>query len=119
MIYIVAQYIKTYHPCKKTKVYRNDKHNLLKFLSISKRYFQNILIYFIISLFVCKRYDKFYEHIMIVVNKFFKKKRFMTLIFFNVNIVVLNFRKMNMKRRKLFKHNNFRQKHSIYFSLLT
>ena len=91
MINIVAQYIKTCHVCKRTKIYRDDKHELLKSLSISKRYFQNISMNFIISLLVCKRYDKSYEHIMIVVNKLFKKKRFMTLNSFSVNIVIQAF----------------------------
>ena len=88
MINIVAQYIKACHACKRTKIYRDDKHELLRSLSISKRYFQNISMNFIISLLVCKRYDKSYEHIMIVVNKLFKKRRFMTLDSLSVNIVV-------------------------------
>ena len=91
MINIVAQYIKTCHVCKRTKIYRDDEHKLLRFLLILKRYFQNISMNFIISLLVCKRYDKSYEHIMIVVNKLFKKKRFMTLNSFNVNIVIQTF----------------------------
>ena len=99
IINIVAQYIKTCHVCKRTKIYRDDKHKLLKFLSISKRYFQNISMNFIISLLVCKRYDKSYEHIMIVVNKLFKKKRFMTLNFFNMNIVIQAFVKWIWKEK--------------------
>ena len=99
MINIVAQYIKVCHACKRTKIYRDDKHELLKFLSISKRYFQNISMNFIISLLVCKRYDKSYEHIMIVVNKLFKKRRFMTLNSFNVNIVVQVFVKWIWKEK--------------------
>ena len=99
MINIVAQYIKVCHACKRTKIYRDDKHELLKFLSISKRYFQNISMNFIISLLVCKRYHKTYEHIMIVVNKLFKKRRFMTLNSFSVNIVVQVFVKWIWKEK--------------------
>ena len=99
MINIVTQYIKACHVCKRTKIYRDDKHELLRSLLISKRYFQNISMNFITSLLVCKRYDKFYEHIMIVVNKLFKKKRFMTLNFFSVNIVIQAFVKWIWKEK--------------------
>ena len=87
----VQQYIKACHACKKTKHYRDAKQKLLNSLSISKNYFQNISIDFITFLSICKRHELNYEHIMIVVNKLFKKKRFISLHSLSVNTIIQAF----------------------------
>ena len=87
----IQQYIKTCHACKRIKHYRDAKQKLFNFLSISKNYFQNISIDFITSLSICKRHELNYEHIMIVINKLFKKKRFIFLHFLNVNTIIQTF----------------------------
>ena len=76
MIDTIIRYVKNCHQCKKIKTYRKNKQKLLKSLFISNRYFQNISINFITFLSICKRNDKNYEHIMIIMNRFFKKKIF-------------------------------------------
>ena len=74
MTNIVAQYIKICHACKRNKPYHDFKYKLLKPLSMSKRYFQNISINFIMSFFKCKRNKRIYKNVIIVVNKFSKKR---------------------------------------------
>ena len=68
--------------CKRIKTFKKNKHELFKSLSISKRYFQNILINLIVAFSFCKRNEKECKYVMIVINKLNKKKRFITLIFF-------------------------------------
>ena len=75
MIDIVDRYVKTCFHCKGIKNYKNSKQNLLKFLFISERYFQNNFVNFITFLFVCLRHDRNYQYIMIVMNRLFKKIR--------------------------------------------
>ena len=87
----IQQYIKTCHACKRIKHYRDAKQRLLNSLSISKNYFQNISIDFITSLSICKRHELNYEHIMIVIDRLFKKKRFIFLHSLNVNTIVQAF----------------------------
>ena len=80
IIITITQYIKTCLHCKRTKHYKNKKQNLFKSLLILERYFQNIFIDFIISLFIHRRNDRDYEHIMITMCKLFKKKNILTWI---------------------------------------
>ena len=87
----IARYVKSYHQCRKIKTYRKNKQKLLKSLSISNRYFQNISINFITLLSICKRHDKNYEHIMIIVDKLFKKKKYISLDSLKVSVVVQTF----------------------------
>ena len=87
----VARYVKNCHQCRKIKAYREDKQKLLKSLFISNRYFQNISIDFITLLSICKRHDKNYEHIMIIVDKLFKKKKYISLDSLKVSVVVQTF----------------------------
>ena len=84
----IQQYIKTCHACKRIKHYRDAKQKLFNFLSISKNSFQNISIDFITSLSIYKRHELNYEHIIIVINRLFKKKRFIFLHFLNVNTII-------------------------------
>lgn len=75
----IAQYVRNYYTCKRTKIYRENKQDLLKLLLISNCYWQDIMIDFITLLFVCKRYNKNYQYIIIVVDFLSKKKRFIAL----------------------------------------
>ena len=87
----IARYVKNCHQCRKIKTYWKNKQKLLKSLFISNRCFQDISINFITSLSICKRHDKNYEHIMIIVDKLFKKKKYILLNFLKVNVVVQTF----------------------------
>ena len=91
MIATITQYIKTCLYCKRTKYYRDEKQNLFKFLLILERYFQNISIDFIISLFICRRNDRKYQHIMITICKLFKRKRYIDMNSMNVLVVIQTF----------------------------
>ena len=74
MTHIIDRYVKTCHLCRRIKIYRENKQKLLNSFLIFEKYFQNISIDFIIKLLKCVKHEKTYEHIMIVMNKFFKKK---------------------------------------------
>ena len=87
----IARYVKTCHHCRRIKVYKNVKQELLKSLPISDRYFKEIIVDFIISLPICKRNDKNYQHIIIVIDRLFKIKRFAALKFLNVDSVIQAF----------------------------
>ena len=100
MIVTITQYIKACLHCKRTKHYKNEKQNLLKFLLILERYFQNIFIDFIISLFICRRNDRDYEHIMITMCKLFKKKRYIDMNSINVKVMIQIFVKWIWKDEK-------------------
>ena len=62
------------YQCKKIKHYWKNKQRLLKPLFISNRYFKNISVNFITSLSICKKNDKRYQHIIIIIDKLNKKK---------------------------------------------
>ena len=91
MIDIVARYVKNCHQCRRIKTYREDKQELLKSLSISKRYFQNISMNFITSLSICKRHDRNYQHIMIIVDRLSKKKKYIELNSLKMNAMIQTF----------------------------
>ena len=91
MINFVFKYVKICQHCKRIKIYRHVKHDFLKFLFIFERYFQKIIVNFIIFLFVCKRNDKNYRHIMIMIDRLSKIKRFVILKFLNVDVVMQTF----------------------------
>ena len=93
MLHTVSRYIKNCLQCKRIKAYRQNKQDLLKFLSISERYFQNIFVDFITFLSTCTRHDRAYKHIMIVIDRLSKKKKFISLESFDVKIVVQIFLK--------------------------
>ena len=88
MFHTIVRYVKSCIQCKKIKTYRQNKQDLLKFLSIFERYFQNIFVDFITFLFTCSRRDKNYKHIMIVINRLSKKKKFIFLKNLDVKIVM-------------------------------
>ena len=78
---IIARYMKNCHVYKRSKTYRERKYDLFKLLSIPNRYWQNISIDFIILLPICFRFERRFEYIIIVIDQFFKKKKF---IFFEL-----------------------------------
>ena len=87
----VARYVKTCHSCKRTKVYREAKQELLKPLLISDRYFKEITVDFITSLLICVRNGKNYQHIIIVIDRLFKTKKFAALNSLDVDAVMQTF----------------------------
>ena len=87
----VSRYVKACQHCKRTKAYRHAKHGLLKPLPIPERYFQEITVDFITPLPVCKRNGRNYRHIMVVVDRLSKTKRFVALESLDVDAVVQAF----------------------------
>ena len=99
MTNIITQYVKTCHSCKRIKTYREKKHDLLKSLSISKRYWQNINVDFIISLLVCVRNERRFRHVMMIVNKLFKKRKFILMNSLKIDVIVQIFVKWIWKEK--------------------
>ena len=93
MFHTIFRYVKSCIQCKRIKTYRQNKQDLLKSLSIFERYFQNISVDFITSLFTCIRYDKVYKHIMIVIDRLSKKKKFISLKSLEMKILIQIFLK--------------------------
>ena len=87
----VARYIKVCIHCKRIKTYKKEKQKLFKSLPISKRYFQDIAIDFITSLSICVRHGRRYQHVMTVMNRLFKKKKFIALNSLKVEAIVQAF----------------------------
>lgn len=87
----VAQYVKNCHICKRSKSYREGKQGLLKPLPIPERYFQDISIDFITPLPLCTRYGRLYQHIMVVIDRLSKKRKFIPLDSIEVEAVVQAF----------------------------
>ena len=88
MIENVTRYVKICLTCKRIKIYKDDKHELLKLLSLSKRYFQNIFVDFIVELLVCILNDRKYQHIMMIIDKLSKKKRFIVMNFLKIETII-------------------------------
>ena len=89
MTNIITQYVNTCHSYKRIKTYREEKHDLLKSLSISKKYWQNINVDFITSLFVCVRNEKL-----------FKKRNFIFMNFIKFDAMMQIFVKWIWKKEK-------------------
>ena len=99
MTNIITQYVKTCRFCKRIKTYREEKHDLLKSLSISKRYWQNINVDFITSLLVCVRNERRFRHVIMIVNKLFKKRKFILMNFLKIDAIVQVFVKWIWKEK--------------------
>lgn len=84
----IARYVKSCHACKRSKAYREGKHGLLKPLPIPDRYWQDISVDFITPLPICSRFGRRFEHIMVVVDRLSKKKKFIPLELLKVEAVV-------------------------------
>ena len=87
----IAQFVKNCHTCKRSKSYREGKQGLLKPLPIPDRYWQDISIDFITPLPICVRYGKSFQHIMVVVDRLSKKRKFIPLDSLEVEAVVQAF----------------------------
>ena len=99
MTHIINRYVKICHSCRRTKVYRENKQKLLNSLLIFERYFQNISIDFIIELFKCVKHERTYEHIMMMINKLFKRK-FVILNSLKVEAMIQTFLKWIWREKK-------------------
>ena len=84
----VQRYIRNCHACKRTKAYREGKAGLLKPLPITDRYWKDITVDFITPLPKCRRYGRVYEHIMVMVDRLSKKRKFIGLDSLKVEAVV-------------------------------
>ena len=91
MIASIIKYVKICYHCRRIKIYKNVKQKLFKLLFISNHYFKKIIVDFIIFLFICKRNNKNYQHIIIIIDRLFKIKRFAILKFLNVDFVIQAF----------------------------
>ena len=87
----ISRYVKSCHPCKRSKAYKDGKQGLLKPLPIPDRYWQDISIDFITPLPICTRFGRKFEHIMVVVDRLSKKKKFIPLDSLDVEAVVQAF----------------------------
>ena len=87
----VSRYVKSCHVCKRSKSYREGKQGLLKPLPIPERYWTDISVDFITPLPYCTRYGRKYQHIMVVVDRLSKKKKFIPLDSLEVEAVVQAF----------------------------
>ena len=87
----VTRYVKSCHICKRSKTYREGKQGLLKPLPIPELYWHDISIDFITPLPICLRYGRPYQHIMVVVDRLTKKKKFVPLDSIEVEAVVQAF----------------------------
>ena len=91
MIAFVIKYLKFCYFCRRNKVYREIKQKLFKSLFIFDRYFKNIIVNFIIFLFICTRNKNHYKHTIIIIDRFFKIKKFVILNLLNVDVVMQAF----------------------------
>ena len=91
MTNMVARFIRSCNICKRSKSYREGKQGLLKPLPIPDRYWTDISIDFITPLPVSLRYGRKYQHIMVVVDRLSKKKKFVPLDSLEVEAVVQAF----------------------------
>ena len=87
----IRQYVKICYACRRIKIYREVKHDLLKSFSIFDQYWQNIFCDFIINLFVCERNERKFQHIIIVIDRLFKKKKFILINSLKVEVVIQTF----------------------------
>jgi hypothetical protein len=85
---LISRYVKSCHVCKRLKSYRNEKHGLLNSLPIPDRYWTDISVNFITGLLKCIRDGRVFEHIMIMINRLLKKKKFVALDFLEIKAVI-------------------------------
>ena len=87
----VSRFVKSCYVCKRAKSYREGKQGLLKPLPIPDTYWTDISVDFITPLPKCLRYGRIFEHIMVVVDRLSKKKKFVALDSLEVQAVVQAF----------------------------
>lgn len=88
---MVARFVRSCDICKRSKSYREGKQGLLKPLLIPDRYWTDILLDFITPLPVFLRHGRKYQHIMAVVDRLLKKKKFVPLDSLEVEAVMQAF----------------------------
>ena len=84
----VSRYVKSCYTCKRAKSSRSGKHGLLKPLPIPERYWTDISVDFVTPLPICKQFGRSFQHIMVVVDRLSKKRRFVALDSLEVEAVV-------------------------------
>ena len=72
----VARFVNACQTCRQCKPYQDGKHGLLKPLPIPEKYWTDITVDFITKLPECKRHNRKFSNIMVVVDRLSKKKRF-------------------------------------------
>ena len=60
----------------------------MKSLFISNRYWQNITCDFVINLFWCRNDDRLYRHILVIIDRLFKIKKFISMNFMNTEVII-------------------------------
>ena len=84
----VARFIKSCLDYKRSKNYQEGKHGLLKPLLILERYWYDISINFITPLPIYVRYGRNYQHILVVVDRLSKKRKYIPLDSLKIEAVV-------------------------------
>jgi hypothetical protein len=90
------KYAIDYFTCKRSKIYNIQKQKLLIFLFISQKKWLNLSLNFVKFLFDCTRKKRTYFHILIIMNRFIKRK----LYEFMMSLIIDEF--MNVMQRKMF-----------------
>ena len=97
-------YVKIYNVCQRIKVLRHKLYKKLSFLSILKVSWKKIFMNFIIDLFLSKRDNVVYDLILIIINKYIKMIKYLS-----INI------KINVSKLT----NVFFEKIVLHFDMLT
>jgi len=84
----IKKYIRSCPICKHVKLYCKYRYDLLKSLSISDCYWQNIFCDFIISLLLYCYKEKIFQHILIIVDRLFKNKKFISIDLLKIKTIV-------------------------------
>jgi hypothetical protein len=87
----VAQYVKNCLVCARAKPHREGKHGYLNPLPIPDTYWTDLSVDFITPLPKSHCYGRVYQHIMVVVDRLSKKKKFIPLQSLDVEAVVQGF----------------------------
>jgi hypothetical protein len=87
----VARYVHNCYVCSQSKSYREGKQGLLKPLPIPDTYWTSISINFITPLPKSKVCGRTYRHLMVVVNRLSKKKKFVPLTSLDTKAVIQAF----------------------------
>lgn len=68
------KYVTNCFVCRKSKAYNTQKQKLLIFLPIFERKWIDLFLNFVVNLLKCRRKNKIYENILMIVNRLIKKK---------------------------------------------
>ena len=88
---MIKTYVRSCLTCSYFKVSREQKQKLLKSLFISNRYWQDIACDFVTNLLLCKSDDRLYRHILVMIDKLFKSKKFISMNFMNTQAIMQAF----------------------------